>query len=133
MGEATDAGGREKRYDIVVRLFWCAALLLVAACRREGAPERALGSQSAAPMVMAAKAPPTSATNDEAARCTAAIGRVLAMPAQAGAPELEARRAETFARAKADPVLFVRAPAPSGGSREGQERRRLLFAAPDPV
>jgi hypothetical protein len=70
---------------------------------------------------------------DAAATCSADIERALAEAALPGAPELEARRAETFARAKADPVLFVRAPVWAAASREGKERRRLILEAPDPV
>ncbi|HEX4336003.1 MAG TPA: hypothetical protein VH062_08830 [Polyangiaceae bacterium] len=63
-------------------------------------------------------------------RRIAELGTEAELP---GAPELEARRAETFARAKADPVLFVRAPVTATLGREAQARRKLIFDAPNSV
>lgn len=73
---------------------------------------------------------PPAALPDECSRRVAAL---LAMPSLPGAPELEARRAETFARAKADPVLFVRAPVPKKLHGEAEQRRHALFDASEPV
>lgn len=52
------------------------------------------------------------------ARCEAEWKRVLALPPLPGTPELDKQRAETVARAKGEPVVFVRAPvhAPTNSS-----------------
>jgi hypothetical protein len=65
--------------------------------------------------------------------CQQKITALLATPSLPGAPELEARRAETFARAKADGVIFVRAPTPKKLHGEEEERRHALFDAKEPV
>jgi hypothetical protein len=141
MTNTRDAAGAEKRYHEVVRLRWAACLLFVA-CAQEGAPGRA-PARAAAPnaaVVVSVKAAPsvvTKAPSDaqraEAAACAELIERLSKKAALPGAPELEARRAETFARAKADPVLFVRAPVTGKLGAESQARRRLVFEADNPV
>jgi hypothetical protein len=68
-----------------------------------------------------------------AAGCTVRLQQVEAVPALPGDPQFEARRSETFARAKADPVLLVRAPVVAGLTPEGASRRRSILDAPDPV
>jgi hypothetical protein len=65
--------------------------------------------------------------------CDPEIARALATPALAGASDFEARRAETFARAKADPVLFVREPRFQAATPEGDRLRQSVALAPDPV
>jgi hypothetical protein len=83
------------------------------------------------------RAAPSPSPSDEAARaareCLAKIDAESLAPAMEGAPELEARRAETFARAKADPVLFVRAPAAAGLSRDGARLRKEILGSSEPV
>jgi hypothetical protein len=65
--------------------------------------------------------------------CDPEIARALATPALAGAPDFEARRAETFARAKADPVLFVREPTFQAATPEGDRLRQSVALAAEPV
>jgi hypothetical protein len=54
-------------------------------------------------------------------------------PGLPGAPEFEARRAETFARAKSDGVLFVRAPSDGTRSAEAEQWRASIFRSENPV
>ncbi len=144
MADARNAERRGKGYDGVVRFLRWSACLLVVACAREGAPTEpsvSVVSRKAPAPVSVKTAPADMATSPgavhgvvpEGERCARRIEALSSEPALPGAPELEARRAETFARAKADAVLFVRAPSPAKLSRESQERRRLLFEANDPV
>jgi hypothetical protein len=73
------------------------------------------------------------AARESTALCEARLQELEAAPALPGDPAFEARRAETFARAKADPVLLLRAPVAAGLTREGGWRRRSILDAPDPV
>jgi hypothetical protein len=67
------------------------------------------------------------------AACVAEIAQLEAEPGLPGDPELEAHRAETFARAKADAVIFVRPPAARALTPEGERMRRSVLSAQDPV
>lgn len=50
-----------------------------------------------------------------------------------GAPDFEARRAETFERAKADGVLFVRAPRAAAATPDGARLRNWIWSSADAV
>ncbi len=65
--------------------------------------------------------------------CLATIARLESEPGLPGAPELEARRSETLLRAKAHPVLFVRAPSPAGIPAEADALRRSILEASKPL
>jgi hypothetical protein len=95
---------------------------------------KAAAATAAAPS--RAEKPPTAA--DDVATvarqsCDPEIARELASPALPGASDFEARRAETFARAKADPVLFVREPRFQAASPEGDRLRQSVLGAAEPV
>jgi len=122
---------------VSVRTSVLVALVLAAGCRQAGSSPRqgALPVKAPVPAVAATAAP--APPSDEAARatteCLARIEQASAAEALPGAPELEARRAETFARAKADPVLFVRAPVALGLSADGARWRREIIGDHEPV
>src|ERR1700759_2563655 len=103
MRRALDVGSATKRYHRVVRVLSWAACALVVACGQGRTPARARAPHPAP--VVAASAVATS-TPVVGARppspldeCQRKITSLLATPPLPGAPELEARRAETFARA----------------------------------
>jgi hypothetical protein len=78
------------------------------------APARTLAQQVRvrSPSVPKQAPPPTRAEPDPSAleRCRAEWARLQKLPALPGAPKLEQRRAETLARAKGEPVIFLRPP-----------------------
>lgn len=115
----------------VVRFSVPVAMILLAGCRQAGRSP----TEGAAPVKVTAEAVP--ALPDEASRatteCLVRIETVSSGEALAGAPELEARRSETFARAKADPVLFVRAPVATGLSADGARLRQTILGDHEPV
>jgi hypothetical protein len=65
-------------------------------------------------------------------RCLARIERLRQEPALPGAPELERHRAEVLARAKAEPVLFLREPRNQDDDPEATRLRQQLLTAPYP-
>ncbi|GMV12935.1 MAG: hypothetical protein HS104_08600 [Polyangiaceae bacterium] len=68
-----------------------------------------------------------------ASECRARIAAAEGAPAEPGAPGFEARRAEILGRAKAEPVLFRRAPKPAEDvSTEVRSLRAQLAASPSP-
>lgn len=68
-----------------------------------------------------------------ASECRARIAAAESAPAEPGAPGFEARRAEILGRAKAEPVLFRRAPKPAEDvSTEVRSLRAQLAASPSP-
>jgi hypothetical protein len=126
----------------------CAAALL-AGCAPHGSARRSptkAGSEGrdepgiraaarAAPARPSGIAPPRGSPGAAPARssCEAEIERVRRAPSLPGATDLEQRRAEIFARAKADGVVFVRAPVARAASVEGERLRRSIFGAEDSV
>jgi hypothetical protein len=63
----------------------------------------------------------------ELARCEAERDRIVAEPALPGAPKLEANRVAVLGHAKADPVLFVRAPELEANDDPKVKRYRRTF------
>ncbi|HVW25833.1 MAG TPA: hypothetical protein VHC69_10710 [Polyangiaceae bacterium] len=117
-----------------MRVLAWAACALVVACGQDGpsprgAPPRAAPAIPASSVVGSPAAAPKPPLDD----CARKIAALLATPSLPGTPELEARRAETFARAKADPVLFVRAPVAKRLHGEAEDRRHAIFDASERV
>jgi hypothetical protein len=119
--------------------FLAVALVGCARAQRDVSPSRSSGVEPAA---AAPGGPPkdrasVAAAEDVAAvtreTCDPQIARALGTPALAGAPDFEARRAETFARAKADHVLFVREPTFQALTPEGDRLRQSIALAAEPV
>jgi len=116
------------RHVPVARIRWLACVAL-SACAEAPAPAEPVlvGPASSVP---AAEAAPEERAADE---CRARIATAMAAPAEPGAPGFEARRAEILGRAKAEPVLFRRAPRPSTEvSTEVKSLRAQLAASPSP-
>lgn len=80
----------------------------------------------AAPAEVPAAAAPEPAPSPEA-RCQTKIEAHRRLPALPGAPELERRRAELLARAKAEPVIFLRLPQfdPNAPAEAGMYRAEI--------
>lgn len=107
-------------------LFACVGLWACAEAPPPAEPQPAPGAaeQSAA---IASPAEPA------ASECRARIAAAESAPAEPGAPGFEARRAEILGRAKAEPVLFRRAPKPAEDvSTEVRSLRAQLAASPSP-
>ncbi|HEX7668913.1 MAG TPA: hypothetical protein VF395_04995 [Polyangiaceae bacterium] len=68
-----------------------------------------------------------------AAHCARRLAELEGLPGLPSDVAFEARRSETFLRAKADSVLLVRAPVASGLTLEGARLRHAILDAPDPV
>jgi hypothetical protein len=118
---------------VSVRVSPWVALLVLAGCRQEGASQRPslvpppAVTPSGTATRAAAKAPGPGRAEGLAAReCLAKIAEVSAVPSLVGAPELEARRAETFARAKADPVKALYEAYPGLQKRRDLAREAFL-------
>lgn len=97
----------------------------------EARPRRTLsGALARWPAPRAVFAANVSADAAERARCEREHRRVLALPGLPGAPELERNRALVLGHAKADPVLFTRAPehSPSDDALVRRYRRTLQIA-----
>ena len=110
---------------ITRELFWGAILALpLAAC----AEHVAVGQAPPAPAVVPS-APP--ATKTERESCEAAISAAEAGAALAGAPRFEERRHQILGRAKAEPVLFLTAPAQEPASKEIENYRKVLRDSPN--
>ena len=105
--------------------------LVLLACAVACAQAPPAGEAAPSPTPSAA---PAAATAESArlADCRAKIAAVEAQPAEPGAPGLEQRRAEILGRAKAEPVLFRRAPKPTSGSVEVESLRAQLHSSPSP-
>lgn len=73
-------------------------------------PARALAASLRVTRPKAAPAPAPAAAHDDGAAYRAEWARLSKLPALPGTPKLEKQRAETLARAKGEPVLFVRPP-----------------------
>ncbi|HVU01167.1 MAG TPA: hypothetical protein VHE30_05420 [Polyangiaceae bacterium] len=117
-----------------------AALLLAApsACDRVRAvPQREAADPATASSTpgTASVAPPVPDTARllADARCRDRIAMLRTGETLPGAPELDAKRAELFARAKADGVVFVEEPIATGLTEEGKLRRQAILGAADPV
>jgi hypothetical protein len=65
-------------------------------------------------------------------RCARRIERLLKEPALGGAPQLERHRGEVLARAKAEPVLFLREPTNQNGTLAASRLRQQLLTATYP-
>ncbi len=95
-------------------------------------PELTATEAAALPKPSATAAEPE--VPDLAARNAAAqkeLDRVLALPPLPGAPNFEKNRAQLVARAKTEPALFVRAPAPDPDEKAGTRSLRLNFEHTD--
>jgi hypothetical protein len=136
------ASARSGRYtrSVNFRPALVAILLLGAGCgacsakRHQRGPSPSPPSSSIGELTATApKAVKDPLAESAASRCNVRLQELEAAPALPGDPPFEARRSETFARAKADPVLLVRAPVAAGLTSEGAWRRRSILDAPDPV
>lgn len=119
-------------------LLFLVGCSLFAGCRHETTKERGSGSaptSTARPTPSAAPepVPESPAERLAAARASAfraateAIAVALAEPALPGAPTFEANRAAMVARAKSEPVFFVRAPKlPDGTTKQALALRKQL-------
>ncbi|MDC0742186.1 hypothetical protein [Polyangium mundeleinium] len=85
--------------------------LLGLACDRGPLPAPALAS-TAAP-TSSAPAPAAPNVEDEANACRRRVAEVLASPAAPGAPAFDAARIEILGRARGEPLIFAREPAPT--------------------
>jgi hypothetical protein len=79
-------------------------------CGRKPVRQRAAEVAASAASVPAVAVAPTPQRESELADCARAIDDALKVPPVPGAPALEAAREEILMRAKARPVLFLRAP-----------------------
>jgi hypothetical protein len=116
----------------------CAAIVLVS-CGRDSVPvprvERAAPTTEPTTAV-ATSAPASDATVIRAVereRCRQRLAALEHDPVLPGDPVIELHRAETFARAKAHGVLFVRPLTPGRLSPEASRLRRSIETAEDPV
>jgi hypothetical protein len=80
-----------------------------------------------------ASSPAPEAPQAAVAACAAELAAIEAAPALPGDPALDAHREEIFARAKADGVIFLHAPAPKGLTNEGKWVRHSIVDAAEPV
>jgi hypothetical protein len=116
----------------------CAALLLfAAACAdRKGhksqevaesasarLPSVAISGSHDAQQTAQQSAQQSAQQEEKAAACAAAIDETLKQPPAPGVPAFEAAREEILARAKARPVLFLRAPEPTPPTPEARSAR----------
>jgi len=83
--------------------------LVLLACDRGTSPAPAL-AQTVEPPPAASPAPPE---DPEADACRRRVAEVLAMPAAPGAPAFDAARIEILGRARGEPLVLVREPAPT--------------------
>src|SRR5512139_3806772 len=112
------------------------ALALGVACSAERSDKRAAPGAPLAQVTQGTSPPPGVRVEPPSARdaaCAAARARLAALPPLTGAPGLEARRTELFLRAKADGVIFRRAPEVGRPSGEGARIRGSIASAEDPV
>jgi hypothetical protein len=95
--------------------------------------EREAHARPATVAVRAEPAPLAIAEPEHGPACADRIERALAEPAEPGAPQLEQNRGVVLLYAKAEPVLFVRAPEPEKrGSEASQTYRTLLRTTSSP-
>lgn len=126
------AASRRGRYlGAPVARFGFLAWGLLCACAEAPAPAEAPPAlPTAVPTAAPAAVPAREAAESE---CRGRIARAMAAPAEPGAPGFELSRAEILGRAKAEPVLFRRAPQPSAAvSTEVQTLRAQLAKSPSP-
>jgi len=88
----------EMRFGVWLTL----ALPLAVGCKDRTAPPSPIGAAPAAAV--------TPATDTELETCRARIAALTADPSLPGTPELDARRAEIFGRARGEPLLWLREP-----------------------
>jgi hypothetical protein len=104
----------------------CLALGCVASAEAEQA---ALVSSAGEPARVQA---PRSKPPSPADRCRERRAELERLPALEGAPGLERARSELLARAKGEPVVFVRTPRPDETDPEARRYRALLEKSPSP-
>jgi hypothetical protein len=97
------------------------------------APVASPSAKGDAPTVASVATAVIPTARDAEAGCLATIAALDGEPALPGVAETPERRAETFARAKAHPVIFLRAPAAVGASPEAERLRRTMFDSEDSV
>ncbi|MBK7581790.1 MAG: hypothetical protein IPI67_16480 [Myxococcales bacterium] len=111
-------------------LFWLAGFAFGACAQAPAPSEQAPPAGSAQ---LAAAPAPAAGPGPRDVDCRERIRAAEAEPAEPGALEFEARRAEILGRAKAEPVLFRRAPRPSEAvSSEVKALRAQLALSPSP-
>ena len=110
------------------RPIWLALSCALVACAEAGPPPEPAAIAAASAAVQVATPEPT-----PAAACRARIAQAERLAAEPGAPGLEAKRGEILGRAKAEPVLFRRAPTPlQDVTGEVRSLRSQLASSPSP-
>ncbi|MBI4704321.1 MAG: hypothetical protein HY744_24720 [Deltaproteobacteria bacterium] len=104
----------------------CALLAALAAgCRARGSQPAPACTASPARAAASATANPVSPPGDaELAACRGRIAAAMAEPAAPGAPGFAQARVAILGRARAEPMLFVRAPAATRDEELGVCRRK---------
>lgn len=102
--------------------------MLLVACANDVAEQQTVGGAVAGPPAVAGSSEPQ--REDSSSRCSARIRAIGQVPALPGTPALDANRAPVLARAKGEPVVFLREPElePAATPQVLYFRRRLADA-----